>query len=102
MRQTLFVTVKGAKIQVTQQARQLTWNLAERPESFRFLIRDRDQNSPTVLTRCFEATGSRSFARRFARRRRTAWRSGSCERFAQSVSTAYSGKIENRRRRPGR
>ena len=28
---------------VTQQARQLTWTLAERPESFRFLIRDRDQ-----------------------------------------------------------
>jgi hypothetical protein len=27
---------------VTQQARQLTWTLAERPEPFRFLIRDRD------------------------------------------------------------
>jgi putative transposase len=28
---------------VTQQARQLTWTLAARPESFRLLIRDRDQ-----------------------------------------------------------
>jgi putative transposase len=28
---------------VTQQARHLTWTLAERQESFRFLIRDRDQ-----------------------------------------------------------
>ena len=28
---------------VTQQARQLTWTLAERPDFFRFLIRDRDQ-----------------------------------------------------------
>ena len=28
---------------VTQQARQLTWTLAERPEPVRFLIRDRDQ-----------------------------------------------------------
>jgi putative transposase len=28
---------------VTQQARQLTWTLAERSESVRFLIRNRDQ-----------------------------------------------------------
>jgi putative transposase len=28
---------------VTQQARQLTWTLADRPEPFRFPIRDRDQ-----------------------------------------------------------
>ena len=31
---------------VTQQARQLTWTLAERQEPIRFLIRDRDQNLP--------------------------------------------------------
>jgi hypothetical protein len=36
------------------------------------------RSSPTVLTTCFEAVGSRSFARRFTRRMRTAWRSGSC------------------------
>ena len=73
---------------VTQQARQLTWTLAERPESFRFLIRDRDQK----FTDGFDDGVSkqwarRSFARRFARRRRTAWRSGSCAPFGQSVST---------------
>src|SRR6516164_1412840 len=28
---------------VTQQARQLTWSLSDRPEPFRYLIRDRDQ-----------------------------------------------------------
>jgi len=72
---------------VTQQARHLTWTLADLPESFRFLIRDRTRNSPPVLTRCFEATGSRSFARRSAPRRRTAWRSGSYAPFARSVST---------------
>ena len=70
---------------VTQQARQLTWTLAERPESFRFVIRDRTRNSPTVLTTYFVAAGSRSFARRFARRRRTVSRRGSCGRFARSV-----------------
>jgi putative transposase len=35
---------------VTQQARQLTWTLADRPESIRFLIRDRDQK----FTPCFD------------------------------------------------
>ncbi len=72
---------------VTQQARQPTWTLAEHRDSFRFLIRDRNQKFTNSLTRCFEAMGSRSFARRFARLRRTAWRSGSCAPFAQSVST---------------
>ena len=42
---------------------------------------------PVALTRCFTAVGSRSFARRVARRRRRASRSGSRLPFAQSVST---------------
>jgi putative transposase len=57
---------------VTQRARQLTWTLAERPASFRFLIRDRDQKFTDSFDEVFCSNGSRSFARRFARRRRTA------------------------------
>src|SRR5438552_6519456 len=73
---------------VTQQARQLTWTLAECPESFRFLIRDRDQKFTGSFDDVFRgAVDSRSFARRFARRRRTASRSGSCSPFEQSVLT---------------
>src|SRR5437762_8772133 len=72
---------------VTQQARQLTWTLAERPDSFRFLIRDRDQKFTNSFDEVFEAMGSRSFARRFVRRRQTAWRSGSYGPFARRVST---------------
>ena len=70
---------------VTQQARQLTWTLAERPEPLRFLIRDRDQKFTDGFDEVFRATGWRSFARRFARRRPTVSRSGSCGRFARSV-----------------
>ena len=42
-----------------------------------------------ALTRCFAAMGSRWFARRFARRRPTGSRSGSCGRFARSVWIGY-------------
>ena len=34
---------------------QQSWTQANRVASFRFLIRDRDQNSPTVLTRWFRS-----------------------------------------------
>ena len=72
---------------VTQQARHLTWKLAERSDSFRFLIAIGTKSSPPALTMCFEVWGWRSFARHFARRRPTVWPSGSCARFGQSVST---------------
>jgi transposase InsO family protein len=42
---------------VTQQARQLTWALADRPKPFRFLIRDRDQKFTTSFDEVFRAQG---------------------------------------------
>jgi transposase InsO family protein len=42
---------------VAQQARQLTWTLAHRPEPFRFLIRDRDQKFATAFDEVFRAEG---------------------------------------------
>ena len=42
---------------VTQQARQLTWALAEHPESFRFLIRDRDQKFTASFDEVFRSSG---------------------------------------------
>ena len=42
---------------VTQQAWQLTWTLAERPESFRFLIRDRDQKFTDSCDEVFRSHG---------------------------------------------
>jgi transposase InsO family protein len=42
---------------VTQQARQLTWTLAERPEAFRFLIRDRDQTFTASFDEVFRSSG---------------------------------------------
>ena len=40
---------------VTQQARQFAWTLQDRPGSFRFLIRDRDRDRDSKLTRDFDA-----------------------------------------------
>jgi putative transposase len=42
---------------VMQHARQLTWILAERPERFRFLIRDRDQKFTHGFDEVFRADG---------------------------------------------
>jgi transposase InsO family protein len=42
---------------VTQQARHLTWRLAERPTSFRFLIRDRDQTFTSSFDEVFRSGG---------------------------------------------
>jgi hypothetical protein len=42
---------------VTQQARQLTWTLAGCPDSFRFLIRDREQKFTDGFDDVFRAGG---------------------------------------------
>ena len=70
---------------VTQQARQLTWTLAERPEKLRYLIRDRDQKFTESLDRVFETEGIKIVLTPFVRLGRTASRSGSCGPFARNV-----------------
>jgi putative transposase len=52
-----FFTPNPSAPWVTQQARQLTWTLAERPESFRFLIRDRDQQFTDGFDDVFRSSG---------------------------------------------
>jgi hypothetical protein len=42
---------------VAQQARQLTWTLAERPQRLRFLIRDRDSKFTERFDSVFESEG---------------------------------------------
>jgi hypothetical protein len=42
---------------VTQEARQLMWTVAERPELFRFLIRDRDQKFTDSFDEVFRSNG---------------------------------------------
>jgi putative transposase len=42
---------------VVQQARQLSWTLAERAEPIRFLIRDRDQKFTDAFDEVFRADG---------------------------------------------
>jgi putative transposase len=44
---------------VTQQARQITWTLAERPEPIRLLIRDRDRKFTRSFDEVFQGAGIR-------------------------------------------
>jgi putative transposase len=66
---------------VTQQARQLTWTLAERPESFRFLIRDRDQKFTNSFDEVFRSNGLEIIRTPF----RTPQANGVAERFVRTV-----------------
>jgi putative transposase len=49
---------------IAQQARNLLMQLADRGQSFRFLLHDRDSNSAATSTRSFVAKASRSSGRR--------------------------------------
>jgi putative transposase len=66
---------------VTQQARQLTWTLAERPDSFRFLIRDRDQKFTNSFDEVFRSHGLEIIRTPF----RAPQANGVAERFVRTV-----------------
>jgi putative transposase len=66
---------------VTQQARQLTWSLAEQPESFRFLIRDRDQKFTDSFDEVFRPDGIEVVRTPF----RAPQANGAAERFVRTV-----------------
>jgi len=66
---------------VTQQARQLTWTLAHRPESFRFLIRDRDQKFTDSFDDVFRGSGLEIIRTPF----RAPKANGVAERFVRTV-----------------
>ena len=66
---------------VTQQARQLTWTLADRPDSFRFLIRDRDQKFTDGFDDVFRGSGLEIIRTPF----RAPLANGVAERFVRTV-----------------
>jgi len=69
---------------VTQQARQLTWTLAERQEAFRFLIRDRDQKFTDSFDEVFRSSGLEILRTPF----RAPQANGVAERFVRTVRSA--------------
>src|SRR5712671_5238288 len=68
---------------VTQQARQLTWTLAERQEPLRFLIRDRDQKFSESFDRVFQSDGIEIVRTPY----RAPQANGVAERFVRTVRT---------------
>jgi putative transposase len=65
----------------TQQARQLTWALAERPTPVRFLIRDRDQKFTDSVDEVFRSAGTEIIRTPF----RAPQANGVAERFVRTV-----------------
>ena len=66
---------------LTQRARQLTWRLAERPESFRLLLRDRDQKFTDSFDAVFRSNGLEIIRTPF----RAPQTNGVAERFVRTV-----------------
>lgn len=74
-------TANPNDVWVTQQARQLTWALAERQEPVRFLIRDRDQKFTDGFDEVFRSDGVESVRTPFRARQAN----GVAERFVRTV-----------------
>ncbi len=68
---------------VVQQARQLSWTVAERGEPLRFLIRDRDQKFTDRFDEVFRSEGIKVIRTPF----RTPQANGVAERFVRTVRT---------------
>jgi putative transposase len=66
---------------VTQHARQLTWNIAEGQESFRFVIRDRDPKFTDSFDDVFRSVGMEILRTPF----RAPQANGVAERFVRTV-----------------
>jgi putative transposase len=66
---------------VTQQARQLTWTLTERPAPIRFLIRDRDQKFTSCFDEVFRSEGIEIVRTPF----RAPQANGVAERFVRTI-----------------
>jgi putative transposase len=72
---------------VTQQARRLTWTLAEHLESFRLLIRDRYQKFTASFDEVFRSHGVEIIRTPFRAPQANGVGERLCEPFARSVST---------------
>lgn len=66
---------------ITQQARQMTWNLSEGHEVFRFVIRDRDQKFSDSFDEIFRGNGIEIIRTPF----RAPQANGIAERFVRTV-----------------
>jgi putative transposase len=74
---------------VTQQARQLTWTLAERPDPFRFLIRDRDRKFTERFDDVFRDVGINPIRTPF----RAPQANGVAERFVRTARTTCLDRL---------
>jgi putative transposase len=74
-------TARPNGLWVAQQARQVTWTLPDRPESFRFLIRDRDQKFTKTFDDVFACEGLEIVRTPF----RAPQANGVAERFVRTV-----------------
>jgi transposase InsO family protein len=74
-------TANPSALWATQQARQLTWTLAERPEAFHSLIGDRDQKFTNRFDEVFRSSGLEIICTPF----RVPQANGVAERFVRTV-----------------